>query len=345
MTPNEAGRYGLPLNRDGQRRTAFELLAYPDVALADLAKIWPQLLDIDPAIATHLEIEAKYDVYVSRQAEDIEALRRDESLKLGEAIDYAAVTGLSNEARQRLEAARPATIGQASRMDGMTPAALTLLIAHLRRKPRASKASSRLRPCRRGRRSPWRRRLQDKRQFGAGQADLAADKRAALKLCPVSRETEERLDRYVALLREWQPKTNLVAPSTLPSIWTRHVADSLQLLDLAPSGRSWIDLGSGGGFPGIVLACALADQHDAAVHLVERNAKKAAFLREALRVTGGRGTVHLADIENFVDSNPPAADYITARALAPLNVLLGLAAPLIARGAKALFLKGPRCRG
>jgi 16S rRNA (guanine527-N7)-methyltransferase len=173
-----------------------------------------------------------------------------------------------------------------------------------------------------------------------GEDDLAADKRAALKLCPVSRETEERLDRYVALLREWQPKTNLVAPSTVPSIWIRHVADSLQLLELAPSGKRWIDLGSGGGFPGIVLACALADQNDAAVHLVERNAKKAAFLREALRVTGGRGTVHLADIENFVDSHPPAADYITARALAPLNVLLGLAAPLIAQGAKALFLKG-----
>jgi 16S rRNA (guanine527-N7)-methyltransferase len=173
-----------------------------------------------------------------------------------------------------------------------------------------------------------------------GGDDLAADKQAALKLCPVSRETEERLDRYVALLREWQPKTNLVAPSTVSSIWTRHVADSLQLLELAPSGKRWIDLGSGGGFPGVVLACALADQNDVAVHLVERNAKKAAFLREALRVTGGRGTVHLADIENFVDSNPPAADYITARALAPLNVLLGLAAPLIGQGAKALFLKG-----
>ena len=142
VTPNAAARYGLALNRDGQRRTAFELLAYPDVALPDLAKIWPQLLDIDPAIATHLEIEAKYDVYVSRQAEDIEALRRDESLKLGEAIDYAAVTGLSNEARQRLEAARPATIGQASRMDGMTPAALTLLIAHLRRRPRAPRQAA-----------------------------------------------------------------------------------------------------------------------------------------------------------------------------------------------------------
>jgi 16S rRNA (guanine527-N7)-methyltransferase len=170
--------------------------------------------------------------------------------------------------------------------------------------------------------------------------NLAADKRAALALFAVSRETEARLDRYVALLLEWQAKTNLVAPSTLSSLWTRHIADSLQLLEIAPSGRLWIDLGSGGGFPGIVLAAAFADQAEAHVHLVERNAKKAAFLREALRVTGGRGTVHLADIEKFVDSNPPAADYITARALAPLNVLLGLSAPLIDRGAKALFLKG-----
>lgn len=174
----------------------------------------------------------------------------------------------------------------------------------------------------------------------AGSADLAADKRAALKLCPVSRETEARLDRYIALLLEWQSKTNLIAPSTLTTIWTRHVADSLQLLDLGPSGQRWIDIGSGGGFPGIVLACALAERPDSAIHLVERNSKKAAFLREALRVAGAPGTVHLGEIENFVDSNPPAADYITARALAPLNVLLTLTAPLIGRGAKALFLKG-----
>src|SRR5262245_21418992 len=120
----------------------------------------------------------------------------------------------------------------------------------------------------------------------AGRADLAADKKAALKLCPVSRETEARLDRFVALLLEWQSKTNLIAPSTLPTIWSRHIADSLQLLDLAPTGRGWIDLGSGGGFPGIVLACALAERPDSVIHLVERNAKKAAFLREAVRVTG-----------------------------------------------------------
>src|ERR1700735_4781465 len=96
----------------------------------------------------------------------------------------------------------------------------------------------------------------------------AADKAAALKLTPVSRETEMRLDRYVDLLLEWQVKTNLVAPSTLPNLWTRHISDSLQLLTLAPSAKTWADLGSGGGFPGVVLACALADISDARVHLV-----------------------------------------------------------------------------
>src|SRR5947208_12742426 len=117
-----------------------------------------------------------------------------------------------------------------------------------------------------------------------------ADKAAALSLTPVSRETEARLDRYVDLLLEWQAKTNLVAPSTLPNLWTRHIADSLQLLALAPAAKVWIDLGSGGGFPGVVLACALAERPGALVHLVERVAKKAAFLREAVRPTGAAGT-------------------------------------------------------
>src|SRR5438067_4034799 len=114
---------------------------------------------------------------------------------------------------------------------------------------------------------------------------LASDRAGALALTPVSHETEARLDRYVALLVEWQAKTNLVAPSTLPNLWTRHISDSLQLLALAPSAKVWADLGSGGGFPGVVLACALAETAGANVHLIERNAKKAAFLREAIRVT------------------------------------------------------------
>jgi 16S rRNA (guanine527-N7)-methyltransferase len=168
----------------------------------------------------------------------------------------------------------------------------------------------------------------------------AADKTAALALTPVSREIEARLDRYVDLLREWQAKTNLVAPSTLPSLWTRHISDSLQLLALAPSAKIWADLGSGGGFPGVVLACALAETPGAMIHLVERNAKKAAFLREALRVTNAPGTVHLADIGDSVDRLRGPVDCVTARAVAPLHQLIGFAEPLVRRGAKALFLKG-----
>jgi len=168
----------------------------------------------------------------------------------------------------------------------------------------------------------------------------ASDKAAALKLTPVSRETEARLDRYVSLLVEWQAKTNLIAPSTLPQLWTRHISDSLQLLDLAPTARSWLDFGSGGGFPGVVLACAMAEYDGAAVQLVERNAKKAAFLREALRVTGAAGSVIPADIGDYVDRLQAPVDCVTARAVAPLHMLLGFAAPLVQQGAKALFLKG-----
>ena len=170
-------------------------------------------------------------------------------------------------------------------------------------------------------------------------AALARDKAAALRLVPVSRETIERLDAFVALLLQWQARTNLVAPSTLPHLWTRHIADSLQLFSIAPHLGTWIDLGSGGGFPGIVVACALSSV-DGEMHLIERNGKKAAFLREALRVTGAPGVVHPVDIADFVDSFSAPADYITARAVAPLKVLLDLSAPLIARGATALFLKG-----
>jgi 16S rRNA (guanine527-N7)-methyltransferase len=169
---------------------------------------------------------------------------------------------------------------------------------------------------------------------------LASDRAAALALTPVSRETELRLDRYVDLLLAWQAKTNLIAPSTLPTLWTRHISDSLQLLSLAPAAKVWADLGSGGGFPGVVLACALAETPGATVHLVERTAKKAAFLREAIRVTGSPGTVHSVDIGDIVDRLAGSIDCVTARAVAPLHQLIGFAEPLVKRGSKALFLKG-----
>lgn len=175
---------------------------------------------------------------------------------------------------------------------------------------------------------------------GQGANDLAADKARALTLTPVSRETEERLDKFVDTLLLWQRTTNLVASSTLGAIWTRHIADSLQLMPLAPAAKIWVDLGSGGGFPGLPIACALAGEPGAKVHLVESNAKKAAFLREAVRITGAPAQVHPVRAENFGDSFAEPVHAVTARALAPLKTLCGQAFPFIARGAVGLFPKG-----
>lgn len=174
----------------------------------------------------------------------------------------------------------------------------------------------------------------------AGQGDLAADKADALKLTPVSRETLARLETFIGLLLQWQKTTNLISPTTIPNLWTRHVADSLQLLDLAPTAKSWVDFGSGGGFPGIPVACVLADRPGATVHLVESNGKKAAFLREAIRVTGIPAVVHAERIEDCGDSFGDKVDVVSARALAPLKILCDQAFPLIAKGAVGLFPKG-----
>jgi tRNA uridine 5-carboxymethylaminomethyl modification enzyme len=140
ITPNEAARYGLSLNQDGVRRSAFELLAYPEVGWDQVRAIWPELAAIDASIAGHVEIDAKYDVYLKRQSADVDAFRRDEGLILSD-VDYTDVPGLSNEARAKLQDARPRTVGQAGRLDGMTPAALGILAAYLRREARKKAAA------------------------------------------------------------------------------------------------------------------------------------------------------------------------------------------------------------
>jgi 16S rRNA (guanine527-N7)-methyltransferase len=173
---------------------------------------------------------------------------------------------------------------------------------------------------------------------GKGALDLSVDKAHALALTPVSRETEEGIDRYVELLLHWQRKLNLVSPSTLRELWTRHVADSLQLIALAPQARIWADLGSGGGFPGLPIA--LAGEAGTRVHLIERNGKKAAFLREAVRVTGARAVVYQERAEKFGESCVETVDVVTARAVAPLKTLCDQAFPLLRRGAMGMFPKG-----
>ena len=133
LTPNEAARHGLEINRDGRRRSAFELLAYPDVTLTRLAAIWPEIRSLEPKIAAQLEVDARYASYLKRQAEDVEALRRDEAVAIPLDFDFSTLPGLSNEVRQKLKLHRPATLAQAARIDGVTPAALMILLSRLKR--------------------------------------------------------------------------------------------------------------------------------------------------------------------------------------------------------------------
>lgn len=170
--------------------------------------------------------------------------------------------------------------------------------------------------------------------------DLAADKKVALELTPVSRETAARLDAFVELFMKWQRAVQLVSASSLSRLWTRHIADSLQLLDLAPEAKVWADLGSGGGFPGLVVAIALKDRAGAKVHLIESDQRKSAFLREAARVLELPAMIHVKRIEAISPDALPGLEVVTARALAPLAELFELAYPLLQNGAKALFMKG-----
>jgi 16S rRNA (guanine527-N7)-methyltransferase len=171
--------------------------------------------------------------------------------------------------------------------------------------------------------------------------DFESDKARALALTPVSREVRNRLEKFVDVLILWQKRTNLVASSTLPNLWTRHIADSLQLLDLAPERlQTWVDFGSGGGFPAIPIACALADRANVKVHLVESNAKKAAFLREAIRLSSIPAHVHPERVESFVESFGDKIQVVSARALSSLKILCDQSFPLITQGAIGLFPRG-----
>lgn len=133
ITPNEAQKKGLPINQDGVRRSAFDLLSYPDMTFEKLSAVWPELEEVDPGIAEQVATDALYAVYLERQAADIEALKRDEALEIPKDFDFTVLVGLSNEVKQKLDIVRPSTLGQASRMDGMTPAALTLILSHVKR--------------------------------------------------------------------------------------------------------------------------------------------------------------------------------------------------------------------
>ena len=167
-----------------------------------------------------------------------------------------------------------------------------------------------------------------------------SDRERALALCPVSRETVQRLDSFVALLRRWQPVKNLVSTKTLDDVWLRHIADSLQLAEMRPAVRRWADLGSGAGFPGLVIACTWEDT-DRVMHLVESNHRKCAFLQEVARSLSLPVKIHNARIEEAVPHLlAEGIEVVSARALASLTQLIHYCAPLVENHAEALFLKG-----
>lgn len=172
-----------------------------------------------------------------------------------------------------------------------------------------------------------------------------------MSVCPpglaarVSRETRQRLEIIVRQIEKWQPRINLVSPSSLPAIWERHVGDSLQLVDLAQDVKRWLDLGSGGGFPGLVVAASMAEKADFLMVLVESSAKKSAFLRETARLATLPVEVQHKRIEDFAAQESEPFDIVSARALAPLSLLLDLAEPFLAAGAVGLFPKGQDVEG
>jgi 16S rRNA (guanine527-N7)-methyltransferase len=167
------------------------------------------------------------------------------------------------------------------------------------------------------------------------------------RVLPVSRETIERFQVYRTMLDEWQRVTNLVGHDTLQSFWDRHVADSLQCMNVVPGARCWLDLGSGGGFPGLVIAIAQAGNDAGMHHLVDSNRRKCAFLRSVSIRCGAKTVIHAERIEKAVArfaAENMAFDAVTARAVAPLAQLLGLSAPVLRNGAVACFHKGREYR-
>lgn len=169
---------------------------------------------------------------------------------------------------------------------------------------------------------------------------MTADRALALALVPLAPEAEARLAAYVNLLARWRTVTNLISEASFAEVWTRHIADSAQLLALAPHARRWVDLGSGAGFPGMVIAIQLADVPGARVHCIESDRRKCAFLREVARAAGAPAEIHAARIESIDPQALAPVDAVTARALAPLPRLIEFAKVWIAHGAVGVFPRG-----
>ncbi len=324
LTPTEAARHDLKVNLDGIRRSAFDLLSRPAISFADLTSVWPELKSIPSGIADRIETDAKYAVYLDRQGADIAAYKRDEALVLPDHLDFNGISGSFHgvAAKASCSASADAWAGrQAGRDDAGG------LDRHRRAFP-ASGTGGMKRPASRP------------RAVSNEPAPAASSRAQALALVPVSRETADLFEAYLVRLSKWQKVVNLVSPNTLPEAWTRHIADSAQLDALAPDARSWIDLGSGAGFPGLVIAIMRRDTPGFTMHLVESNSRKCAFLRDVARGLNLPVIVHDGRIEDVIAGFDQKFDVVSARALASLPDLITLSSKLLTSGALGLFPKG-----
>ena len=221
LTPNEAEKKGIKIKKDGIRRTAFELLANQETQYSDLAKVWPTLQNTDREISEQLAKDALYSNYINRQVQDLNAIRRDEARLIPVNFDYETVSSLSTELQLKLSSVRPENIAQASRISGMTPVGLALILANL-----------------------------DSKKIKNSGGGL----RGLLEL-DVSRETLDALKYFEDLVVLWNPAINLISNRSVSDLWSRHIVDSAQLfLFTLPDEGLWLDVGSGGGFPGIVVS-------------------------------------------------------------------------------------------
>ena len=316
LTPQGAVAHGFKVNLDGKPRSFSQLLSGPDVAFADMARVWPQIDGWRADVREQIEIDAGYSGYLDRQAADVAAFRRDEALRLPLDLDYTAVGGLSNECREKLSAVRPSTLGQAGRDRGR----------HARRRDRPFGA----RPSRCG----LIRMIDVALEKGFGphefQHALGCSERAL-----------QDVEAFRVLLATWNTRMNLVGPSALADFWLRHAYDSAQLLNHAPDAEVWADLGAGAGFPGIILAILLKHRGTGQVHLVESMAKRCGFLSAVAGALDLPVVVHNRRAEN---TPLQGVEVVTARACAPMERLLDFAWPVLGlKGTPVpvgLFLKG-----
>ena len=306
LTPKQLVDAGIQVNQDGNKRDGVEVLAFPSVAFEDILPLFPQLERTEDEIRQQIVRDSLYVNYISRQEKEVAALKRDEEHIIPSDFSYE-IEGLSNELRQKLQHACPENLSQAARIDGITPSCVS---AH----PGEFEATS------------------------SHAVEICMSVQVIETRYDVSRETSERLQIFSKTLEKWNPRINLVSNNSLRELWTRHILDSVQVFDIPTLGTSWLDIGSGGGLPGLIVAI-LAAEHapDMTVTLIESDQRKCAFLRNVARECGVTVSVKSQRIEAVEKMR---ADVLSARALADLSDLLLFSERHLSNSGTAVFPKG-----